>query len=366
MCKFFTYMQNKLQTSEGETSQDASPSEVLCNYSPIIIQEQTTNTLSENSSDTSQEVASATSSEIIRKDQETSDSDVFNFIRTSTCINSEDSIVLGASLRGRSHQDSATDCQDFHLYANIAKGWNVFVVSDGAGSAKFAGRGSKANCSIFVKLLSDTFTKNQWDKAVSLPSELDWHMEFRSICERMKLLFAEKAKEECVEETDFNATLIVCILTPYGMLCGHIGDGRMGYQSSNGEWKSLMIPHKGEEVNQTLFLQNNWVAPRVPTLKVSGVYVPETRVVNELPKTLVLMSDGCERSAWECSIYDSNLARYTDVNKPHSGFMEPLVDSIVNEKDEERLQLFIDIMDKGTKTCEQERDDKTMLMAILK
>lgn len=198
MCKFFTYMQNKLQTSEGETSQDASPSEVLCNYSPIIIQEQTTNTLSENSSDTSQEVASATSSEIIRNDQETSDSDVFNFIRTSTCINSEDSIVLGASLRGRSHQDSATDCQDFHLYANIAKGWNVFVVSDGAGSAKYAGRGSKANCSIFVKLLSDTFTKNQWDKAVSLPSELDWHMEFRSICERMKLLFAEKAKEECV------------------------------------------------------------------------------------------------------------------------------------------------------------------------
>ena len=107
------------------------------------------------------------------------------------------------------------------------------------------------------------------------------------------------------EDTDFNATLMVCLQTPLGIMCGHIGDGRMGYLSQDNIWGSMMKPHKGEEANQTIFLQNNWTKPRIPILKISGVYVPETRILLEQPKAIILMSDGCERSAWQCSIYDS-------------------------------------------------------------
>lgn len=290
----------------------------------------------------------------------------YEFIRQQTYIKSYDSIILGVSLRGKSHIESNTECQDYHLYQELSEGWSILIVSDGAGSAKYAGRGSKANCTISMKLLSDMIAKNNWIENAVLPSELDWHIEFRSICEKTRLIFQNKVEEmnDGSVVTDFNATLLICVITPNGILSGHIGDGRMGYLSNDGEWKNLISPHKGEEGNQTLFLQSCWDKPHVPALKVSNVYVPETRVVREIPKAVVLISDGCERSCWECSILDTTLGKYTDINRPHPGFMNPLIESIVNEDDSNRFKLFVDIIDKGTKSCQTERDDKTMLIAM--
>ena len=127
-----------------------------------------------------------------------------------------------------------------------------------------------------------------------------------------------------------------------------------------------MVPHKGEEANQTLFLQNSWTTPQVPAFKVSGVFVPEIRVVPEVPQALILMSDGCERASWQCVMFDESIGKYIDKNKPHPEFMNPLIDAILQEHPNGRLQLLIDIMDRGTRACEQERDDKTMLLAIVK
>ena len=292
----------------------------------------------------------------------------YDFIRKQTYIKYNESIILGASIRGRSHIESNTECQDYHLYQELSEGWSILVVSDGAGSAKHAGRGSKANCTISIKLLSEMIAKNKWIENSILPSELDWHIEFRTICERMKQIYQNKVEEmnDGSVLTDFNATLLICVITPNGILSGHIGDGRMGYLSVNGEWKNLMIPHKGEEGNQTLFLQSSWNKQHVPALKVSNVYVPETRVVRDIPKVVVLISDGCERSCWECSIFDTNIGKYTDVNSPHPGFMEPLIESRIAEEDSNRFNLFVDIIDKGTKACQTERDDKTMLIVMSK
>lgn len=287
------------------------------------------------------------------------------FIRKQTSIETETDIILGVSLRGQSHIESNVGCQDYHLYEPIGSGWDILIVSDGAGSAKFAERGSKANCTIAMKLLSEMIRQNGWCEKDTLPSELEWYIEFSAICQRIKVIYQNKVKElnDGTVETDFNSTLLVCVRTPYGILAGHIGDGRMGYLSQNEEWHSLMMPHKGEEANQTLFLQNSWNVPCVPALKVSGVSVPETRIVNEVPKVLVLISDGCERSSWECSIWNDIAGKYLDINLPHPGFMNPLVESIRNELSN-RFQLFADIIDRGTKACKMERDDKTMLIAI--
>ena len=38
--------------------------------------------------------------------------------------------------------------------------------------------------------------------------------------------------------------------------------------------------------------------------------------------------------------------------------------AIVGEDDSKRFDLFVDIIDKGTKSCQTERDDKTMLIAM--
>ena len=356
ICKVLTYFLNRLQSSEVDLSSNSSTSHVLYNsmtkQSSLIV-------------DVDDVINSLDNNTTVQESTENRGIDDYDFIRTKTLFEDNYQCIIGASLRGRSHIESNTECQDYHMYLNIAEGWHLYIISDGAGSAKYSGRGSKANCSIFSKLIVEVIRKNDWLSQNALPTELDWHLEFRSICERMKLLYREKADEETVEDTDFNATLMVCLQTPLGIMCGHIGDGRMGYLSQDNIWGSMMKPHKGEEANQTIFLQNNWTKPRIPILKISGVYVPETRILLEQPKAIILMSDGCERSAWQCSIYDSKNGKYSDVNKPHPEFLNPLIESIITEK-EDKMSLFIDIMDKGTKTCEQERDDKTMLLAIMK
>ena len=44
-----------------------------------------------------------------------------DFIRQQTYMNSSDTIILGASLRGKSHIGSNTDCQDYHLYQELSQ-----------------------------------------------------------------------------------------------------------------------------------------------------------------------------------------------------------------------------------------------------
>lgn len=285
-------------------------------------------------------------------------------IHQQTYAVSERRMVIGASLRGRSHAESGTPCQDYHLYAPLAGGWELLVLSDGAGSATFASRGSKANCTMAVRLLTEMITRNGWCERETLPTELEWHIEFRCVCGRMRRAYEEKVRDmaDGALVTDFNATLLVCVVTPRGMLAGHIGDGRMGYMAQCGEWRSLMVPHKGEEANQTLFLQSAWDTARVPALRVSGVTVPETRVVPVVADAVVLMSDGCERAAWQCSLPDAT-GRYRDVNKPHPQFMRPLLQALLDEQGD-RQRLLADILDHGTRACRTERDDKTMLVAM--
>ncbi len=278
-----------------------------------------------------------------------------------------DGYLIGLSIRGRSHIAHETECQDYHAFEVLDSGWSILTVSDGAGSAKNASRGSKANSTFAIKLTKQLIIEKKWIENNYFPTELEWYIEARSIFERIKLIIRTKVSEleEQCTEADFNATILLTVITPFGILVAHIGDGRMGYLSQNNEWLPMMCPHKGAEANQTLFLQSSWTSPSVPALNFNGIYVPETKVISELPKVIIMMTDGCERSAWECSIMDNELKRYVDKNVPYPGFMNPLLDSLGSVIEEERMQLFIDIIDHGTSACEKEMDDKTMLLAVL-
>ena len=364
MCLQRNQESRKEDSHEG-LGMDSANKEGISRISDGIIEEEPRNITIHDSPTKSQE--EAVDAQLNKSNNEIrSANNTQNFIRCQSYTSNEWGMVIGASLRGKSHIESAVGCQDFHLYEDLGEGWHLLIVSDGAGSAKYADRGSRGNCNVASKLLKEMLAANGWINNAVFPSELEWYIECRSIFEKMKLIYRSKAKEqnEDTEETDFNATIILCLITPIGILVTHIGDGRMGYLSKADEWKSLMTPHKGEEANQTLFLQNLWTIPHVPAFRVSGVLVPEVRIIREVPIAVVLISDGCERAAWECSIYNDLTGRFEDVNLPHPAFLNPLLDSIISEK-EDKLQLLIDIMDRGTKACEQERDDKTMLIAIL-
>lgn len=271
--------------------------------------------------------------------------------------------VVGLSMRGKSHIKDNKPCQDNHWFENIHEGWDLYVVSDGAGSAKHAERGSLANCKLISKLIRQLLEKNNWIKDNILPTELEWYIEMRSIFESMRLFYKSKVEELSDGSVikDFNATALVLLVTPKGMMSAHIGDGRMGYKDWNNEWHPLMTPHKGEEANQTLFVTSNWDKPTIPSFKVSGLSIPEVMVENTLPQVVVIMSDGCEKATWECIMYDNTLGKYADKNLPFAGFLDPLVTSLDNVG-EDRFSTLKEIISDGTEACSREQDDKTVLL----
>ncbi len=296
------------------------------------------------------------------------DRDAIDKVFLSTLQSCDNGYVIGASIRGRSHELHDTPCQDYHICEKVMDGWYVLAVSDGAGSAKYAARGSKANSTFSTRLIKQMLIEKHWIENDYFPTELEWYIEARAIFERIKLIIRTKVSEledECVE-TDFNATLLIALITPKGVLTAHIGDGRMGYLSVDDKWEAVMKPHKGEEANQTLFLQSGWTTPMVPAFNVGGIYVPETSIVYGIPKAVVLMSDGCERASWECSIMDVDKGKFVDKNIPYKGFMNPLIEALDSCAHEDKMQLFVDILDHGTTACERELDDKTMLLAVFK
>ena len=234
--------------------------------------------------------------------------------------------ALGVTFLGRQHQEYGEVCQDYHLFEDLGDGWHLYIVSDGAGSSKASDRGARTNCDITALLLKSVIEKLGWKNAGTLPTEVDWYIEFYGICRKLKSFIEEKVSmlDERVIPKDFNATLLVLVVTPWGILSGHIGDGRMGYKAKNGKWHSIMTPHKGEEPNQTIFVLNNWDGIRVPTFKMSQVAVPETRVIYDTPSMVTILSDGCENSCWKCIAMNEETGRYEDRNQPFLGFWDPL------------------------------------------
>lgn len=299
-------------------------------------------------------------------------------VRLTTSVNLETGgYVLGFSIQGRSHIGENVPCQDYHAFENLGGGWLLSIVSDGAGSAREAARGSKANCEMAMTMIKKLLKDKGWKENNYLPTDKEWYIEIRNIFEIMQAVILEKTVELAsdykkqhgvgLEARDFNATILTLVVTPKGMMAAHIGDGRMGYLSVSGEWKSLITPHKGEEASATVFIPNNWNRQMcIPAFTLSDVYLPDTCVVGERPKAFVLMSDGCENFSWVCKEYDKEKNYYFDKNKPFPKFFNPLMD-FLNEKREDtrRVDYFIEAIDTGTVGGRRERDDRTMLFGVL-
>lgn len=274
--------------------------------------------------------------------------------------------IYGVTFLGRLHQERNEHCQDYHLFSDLGDDWHLYIVSDGAGSAKASHRGAKINCEVTAHLIGKLVNKQNWKSRAELPNALEWQLEFTAVARMLRHFIEEKIEtlDEPVEPKDFNATLMALLVTPMGMLAGHIGDGRMGYKDTDGIWHSMITPHKGEEQNQTIFVMNSWDKVRVPALKMSGVFVPETNVVSDVPQCVTLLSDGCENFSWNCLQMDKDTGMYRDMNTPFPGFWEPLLETIETNTRESVKDRFVAFVDRNTKACREEEDDRTMLLGL--
>ena len=287
-------------------------------------------------------------------------------VRTSFAEESESASVVGASVIGISHIQMKKPCQDCCGYEKLENGWGIAITSDGAGSAEHSEVGSRIVVERGIAHFKQRILK--WMLANTLPTDAEWmqaaYFAFKSVYDDMKMVAEKNGKPL----SSLAATAIVLVHTPKGILVSHVGDGRAGYADSNGIWKSAIVPHKGEEANQTIFMTSDFW--NLPNYVMSGVFVPESRVIREVPSAFALMSDGCENNCWLCNRYDEAQQKYCDPNQPYDKFFASICSSIesmrnANESlDERKLKWATYLLSAGK--FAKEPDDKTMIVGILK
>jgi len=283
-------------------------------------------------------------------------------------IENNEWIIVGASVIGRGHIESNIPCQDSNSYAKLGNGWGIAITSDGAGSAKHSHVGSKIVVTRAKTHFEQLILASSWYKNSILPDDITWSKTAFKALKAVRDDMQKFAEGKQVKLESFAATIIVVVHTPMGLLVAHIGDGRAGYQDESGTWHSLITPHKGEEANQTIFMTSDFW--NIPFYEMSGVSVPETRIIRERVKSFVLMSDGCEHTSWDCNLYNADKGIYYDPNTPHTAFFNPLIETLKEHKNEQlsfddRSEKWYNYLNQGNKSFIKETDDKTMILGTI-
>lgn len=276
-------------------------------------------------------------------------------------------IVKGKAI-GKSHISKNQPCQDNHYSEQINKTWGIAVNCDGMGSGDISEIGSEKVSKNLVKFLREKIEKEDWFLSNSLPSNDEWNTTATEILKGMKGALAKYANANKLEFPQLATTIIAIVYSPHGLLVAHIGDGRAGYCNDKGEWKSAMIPHKGEEANETTFITSDWDNENLIS---SGVPVPECRVINEPIRAFTLMSDGCEQHFFETKIQDPNsqVKKLIEINSPYANTMNSLVGTfyeMINDKIEADVinNHFNKYVEGGTTRIKNEPDDKSIIIGI--
>lgn len=277
-------------------------------------------------------------------------------------------IVVGASVQGNSHVDMKLPCQDNHVYEYLKEGWGIAITSDGAGSAKLSQIGSAAAVSRALFHFKELIAQEKWIEKSSLPTDNEWIKLSYKVLKTVRDELEALAQKNKLDLKDLSATIIVVIHSPVGLLTAHIGDGRAGYRDLEGQWHSLLTPHKGEEANQTIFIPSNFW--NIPYYEMSGVFVPESKVVREPVSAFTLMSDGCEATSWLWNQKNESTGKFFDPNLPHDKFFNPLLETLQEfRKDktplDERAEKWFKFIQAGNKSFIRETDDKTMILGAL-
>lgn len=189
--------------------------------------------------------------------------------RHESKISYEDELfsVAGASRRGRSHEHSGTfRDDDLGFWCDKGAGCYVFIVADGAGSAKFSREGSRMAIEYLKQKLPANLTVARWDAdGVNIKKDGNVGQILAALARGAFDHIARFVKEENEahidskwEVRDFNTTLLIAAAKRdddggLRIVSFSIGDGAIAW--CNGEESLLMCaPDGGEFSGGTRFL----------------------------------------------------------------------------------------------------------------
>lgn len=220
--------------------------------------------------------------------------------------------LVAGSKRGRSHAQKGTfRDDDFFIFSQEQSGWQIAVVSDGAGSAKYSRRGSAIICKeggehLEHALAGDAGTEliaavEAWQSNLLQPEDVD--SQKRLIKKQLYVTLGYAAhyaltriREECERRSDlggtvkdYSSTTLIGIAKrfPFGVFCAsfNIGDGAIGLMHADGTPELLCEPDGGDFSGQTRFLSQDTVTQEELLKRLKFTLVPDFA-------GLYLMTDG--------------------------------------------------------------------------
>ena len=277
-------------------------------------------------------------------------------------------LTIAHSAIGKNHikGNPPIPCQDNNHFESINERWQMGIVCDGAGSSPMSHYGSELIAKKFIpNNIKSEINNLKWFKKGNLPSKQEWNKLGISILKKTHDELSSWVEQKNSQTgnnysiQDYASTVIVALYNSIGILILNIGDGRGGYLNKTGEFKGLFTPYSGEESNGTIFITSPiWIDPQK---------FIQTDVINDNIISVFLLSDGMEKIAFECSNLTDDV--FVDVNIPHKKFFLPILSKIktLNKKEERRLiDEWKTFIESGNEAIDNEGDDKTLLLSILK
>ena len=333
------------------------------------------------------------------------------FITADTAPTTSHWQLSGASVRGLSHQQHNLPCQDRHGYCQLAEypDWAIAVVADGAGSKSHSDIGAQIvvdETLSFVKSwlrsqlespaqsqlvfhpshvdkvmpsytnaveIKDLLTPPAFWQAPFIPPVLPKDSQLNQLADQLyQHLYSRLhayASQQDIPVSALGCTLIASVLSPIGVTLIHIGDGRAAYQDTAGDWHALMQPWKDDE-GYTVFVTTQALQPSSRQAgSNSHDYIRATTVTQPI-QAVVLMSDGCESSAFECQVFDTAKQQYIRPNRPFARFLDPVKSTLMqlhHHYGHDRAAInsrFAAFLQQGADSLKKEGDDKTLVFAV--
>lgn len=276
----------------------------------------------------------------------------------------ENWIIVGASVIGKGHIENDIGCEDAHHIEMINEEWGIAAVCDGAGSEFYnnAHLGSQYVAKTACKYFNANIQETPWYIDKKMPSEAEWKTFATNGLKSLRQKLEQYAEKQEMDFKTMACTLIVLVFSPKGILSIHVGDGRAGYCNDKDEWKSAMMPFKGDQVGETVFITSDfdWEDEKFV----------EARVIDEPIKAFTLLSDGLEWYCWECNVKEPDKEKYFDPNLPFAQFFNANVATIqrlaANNSYDALQDKWAGYLSEGHPKIKDEQDDKTMILGVLK
>lgn len=225
-------------------------------------------------------------------------------------LQAEDTCLIAASRRGRSHEHAGSFRDDDYLIERDAEnGWNLLIVADGAGSAPFSREGSRlavttAGAHLLSNLtgergarLSDTLAN--WDtEPEASPKTLgtEFHDLFHEAASLAIQSIEQEAATRSAQPRDYATTLLAAIVKRQSnatfIASFWMGDGAIAAYGPRGRVRLMGAPDGGEFAGQTRFLDRAALADQGFAKRIGIGRFPDLTAV-------LLMTDGVSDPRFE-------------------------------------------------------------------